>query len=422
MKTQQQQRSRLVAFLVLMVLGTVSHAFVSPGVATRPLQSQPGWTSPPVVSQQQRSIQNTRSSSSTELNMFMGSDGGILGIGTPELFTILLVGYFVLGPSDLYKLTKEIGKFVQNIQTFSRDATAQLEDTLESNLQVEEIRKAQRDLNEAFNFRRSINVEADTDPFEVNAKSPREVQPDIPFPSSPSPSTSESSTAGGEAVAAATGAAAAAPKKIRRRRVRKVVEEEPAIGDVNQGTVTNNIPDLDMADGMSEAERSMMASMELTNEQFRKEKEQEDLDSAADRRQSYLQRLEAGQPRNEAEEEGIVQEELAKSSEYDLSTTDADAGARFQSQMSGNWNDQMLAMEDDLTPLAEVMERLAILEDEKNSADARLQEEFRLREENEERYYKEKRVMLQEAAAKIQAQAYAANTTPAPNTTATTTK
>jgi hypothetical protein len=72
-----------------MVSGSVANAFVSPGSAARPVQPQPGcWTLPPMVQQQQhqRSISNTRSSSSsTELHMFMGSDGGILGIGTPEL-------------------------------------------------------------------------------------------------------------------------------------------------------------------------------------------------------------------------------------------------------------------------------------------------------------------------------------------------
>ena len=85
------------------------------------------------------------------------------------------MGYFVLGPSDLYKLTKEIGKTYQHFRTFTTEATASLEKSLESNFQLEEIRKAQRDLNEAFSFRRSINVDADadTDLFEVNAKSER---------------------------------------------------------------------------------------------------------------------------------------------------------------------------------------------------------------------------------------------------------
>jgi hypothetical protein len=52
------------------------------------------------------------------------------------------------------------------------------------------------------------------------------------------------------------------------------------------------------------------------------------------------------------------------------------------------------------------MERLAILEEEKNAADARLEEEFLLRTELEEKYYREKRNILEEAAAEVQANAY----------------
>lgn len=40
------------------------------------------------------------------------SGGGILGVGTPEVLVICAVGYFLLGPSELYKLAKEIGKLV----------------------------------------------------------------------------------------------------------------------------------------------------------------------------------------------------------------------------------------------------------------------------------------------------------------------
>ena len=85
----------------------------------------------------------------------------------------------------------------------------------------------------------------------------------------------------------------------------------------------------------------------------------------------------------------------------------AAASARFQAQLSETWNDSILSKEEELSPLANIMERLALLEEEKQAADARLQEEFRLREENEERFYREKRQLLEEAAAEVQAEAYA---------------
>ena len=308
-----------------------------------------------------------------------------------------------MGPSDLYKLAKEVGKFLQNLQTFSTQATAQIENNLESNLQLEEIRKAQRELNDAFNFRRSINVESDTDPFEVNAQSPRM---DTATAEAAVGDAATATAAGG---AAATGAVAA-PKKIRRRRrvKKKKVPEEAQTGDAplpamdataaaNQDAVANNVPDLEMSD----AEKRMMESLDAANEELRQE-QQKDLDEANKRREAYLERLQAGGSKQE-EEDTMAQKEMA-SGEYDLSTEDTNA--RFQAQLSNDWNSNILAKEDELSPLADIMERLAILEEEKNAADQRLQEEFRLREENEEKFYREKRALLEQAAAKVQTDAY----------------
>ena len=289
-----------------------------------------------------------------------------------------MVGYFVLGPSDLYKLTKEIGKFVQNIRTFSAEATSTIENSMESQLQLEEIRKAQRELNDAFNFRRSINVDAESEAFEVNAQSPRLEQP---TPSAVATDTDNDGTGSGDQP----------KKKIRRRRVKKkkVVEEEEmeeppfCVGDDSpDGTssssaatpVANNVPDLDLDADLEDAEQRMMESMRQAKEELR------------------LEQMEA-----EAAE-------LAEGGGYNLSADDEQS--RFQAQLAGNWNEQILSKETELSPIADIMERLAILEEEKNAADARLQEEFRLREENEEKFYREKRKLLEEAAAKIQANAY----------------
>jgi Sec-independent protein translocase protein TatA len=333
------------------------------------------------------------------------------------------VGYFVLGPSDLYKLTKEIGKYVQNFRTFTTEATSLVENNLESNLQLEEIRKAQRDLNEAFNFRRSINVDEDSDAFAINAKSPRIPEPDF----APDPVTSKATAAPASGTTDATtapsdeAAPAAIKKKVRRRRVKKkkveeVVEEDPFVGfRADQGELANNVPDLAADDAPNEEGVRAAKSLEEANEELRRESMEEE---AAERRKQRLERLENsyGQPAG-GEDDALAQQELASTSGYDTSLTDADEQSRFQQQLGGTWNDRVLANEEDLTPLAEVMERLAILEDEKMSADQRLQEEFRLREENEERFYREKRVLLEEAATKIQAQAYG-NVGPSPSTKA----
>ena len=84
---ERHQRCRLVALVLIMVLGTGINAFVNPNTAARPL-APPGWTTrnPTVVQAPTTPSPISRSTNSnTELNSFMGSDGGILGIGTPEL-------------------------------------------------------------------------------------------------------------------------------------------------------------------------------------------------------------------------------------------------------------------------------------------------------------------------------------------------
>jgi Sec-independent protein translocase protein TatA len=326
-------------------------------------------------------------------------------------FTILLVGYFVLGPSDLYKLVKEIGTFVQNFRTFTTEATANLENTFESQLQLEEIRKAQRELNEAFSFRRSINVDSDTDPFEVNAKSPR-----LEEPATVKAATSMAAAAAATAEGAVGGDAVTSPpkKKIRRRVKKKVdvdnideVTTTAATADLTDTTLqelANNVPDLNMDDEddfeLAQMQDRAAESMRLAQEELKKEKEEEE--ERARVRSERLERLEGNQkPSDLSSSSPVVNGSSDKDPQIEIAQQ-----SRFQQQLSGNWNDQILQSGDKLEPLASIMDRLALLEDEKAAADRRLQEEFKLREENEERYYREKRALLEEAAAKIQADAY----------------
>ena len=83
------------------------------------------------------------------------------------------------------------------------------------------------------------------------------------------------------------------------------------------------------------------------------------------------------------------------------------AAARFQQQLSGTWNNQVLANEDKLEPLAAVMQKIALLQEEKAAAEARLQEEFQRREQLEQEFYDKQKLLLEEAAVQIQSQAFA---------------
>ena len=89
------------------------------------------------------------------------------------------------------------------------------------------------------------------------------------------------------------------------------------------------------------------------------------------------------------------------------SESKAEEADRFAAQLSGQWNESILENEDMLSPLAKIMDRLAILEEEKKAATMRLEEEFRMRGELEEKFYRQKRELLEESAAEIQAKAYA---------------
>lgn len=341
-----------------------------------------------------------RSGKGTELGMFLAADGGILGVGAPEIAVTLLVGYFILGPSELYKLTKEIGKFIQNFRTLGNEATKSFESTMENQLELDELRKAQAELNNAFNFRRSINVDQESEAFTELA-----------------PITQEANGA----VPAATGAVATGAvsepattdgtkrKKRKRRRVKKTAEEIP-VEDYDIPPYSTDIPDLDMSaafnDGVTEEIRTTDPSAaEESEEEF-----------TARIRGERMSRLQNGAPPADdtaaPDWASVPDSDVAKEvlggqfpSAEEQSQTIAEQ-SRFAAQLSNDWNSGIIENEDELSPLAKVMDRLAILEKERDAANARLEDEFRMRTEVEEKFYREKRAVLEEAAGEISSKVY----------------
>jgi len=383
---------------VLLAVGLLStsttHGFTNPvGVqrhAARPLM--PTTCNPHLVSSSpQRPSRST--GSSTSLNV-LGGDGGILGVGAPEIATILVVGYFVLGPSELYKLVKEIGKFVQNFRSLSTEASKQFESTMENQLELTELRKAQTELNNAFSFRRSINTDEAVDAFTENELFTEKA------------AAAAAATASGAAAVAegeAEGATAVKKKKrlVRRKKKKVVVEEEPAAVEEELSNLEREIameyPDLDMLD--EEPPSADVQSKINEEDKLRAER---------------MERLSGGSSSSATTQEPdwftASEEEIA--SEV-LNTTPKDPALeayeknRFQSQLTAeDWNAQIMANEDKLSPLAMVMQRLAILEEEKNAADRRLEEEYERRMDNEDKFYLEKRRVLEEAIEDIQRDAF----------------
>ena len=285
----------------------------------------------------------------------------------PKMFhlkaTILLVGYFILGPSDLYKLVKGLGQVVQNVRTLSSDAAKTFETTMESQLQLDEVKKAQRELNDAFSFRRSINVNQEEEAFAT---------------------TTTSEKVGAEPIQDSSNVSI--KKKIRRRK--KIVQEkdddvmaEEELEIMSTGMTSpwdGNVPDLDMADAFETDRTSFPNNVQPSNDWFS--------DTTSNT--------------NDVPEED-------EDDEDEMFAADAEA-ARFRAQLS-NWNESILANEDKLSPLAKIMERLALLEEERAAQVFRLEEEFRERAALEDRFYRQKRELLEEAAAEVQADAYAVN-------------
>jgi Sec-independent protein translocase protein TatA len=326
------------------------------------------------------------------------------------------VGYFVLGPSDLYKLTKEIGKFIQNIQTLGSDLSTTLETNMESQLQLEDLRKAQRELTDAFSFRRSINVDDAEEAFATNVATPR-VGKSI---GDVEEVASEVAAAGaGVAAAAGSGAAAAPPKKKKKYRRRKVVKEEPMEEEESNDDIpdySGDIPDLDMNSAFPDlpadpvtaeapsSDSSSSSSSELTPEEEAVIEQEFGKYTMTDPNpmSEWYDNTMATSAKDFDDSATAATEDTPASSEEST----AEAQSRFQQQLSGTWNDNVLANQDKLSPLASVMELLAVLEQEKNEADKQMEEEFRQRAELKEIYYKKQRSVLEKAATQIQQDAY----------------
>lgn len=286
-----------------------------------------------------------------------------------------MVGYFVLGPSDLYKVVKAVGQGISNLRQLSSDVTKTFENNMESQLQLEELRKAQRELNDAFSFRRSINVNAEAEFNTVNTNTTTTAETTTTTTTTTEPTTSTSTP----------------PKRKKRKRVKKQGESTPT-------SVPENL-EMPTLDDTLEEERERQLLRErletsLDDTLIREEEEREQL------RRERLERLEKA---------GISS--MPQQQQQSSSSSLTEEQERFAQQLSGNWNEYILQNEEKLSPLSKIMERLAILEEEKKAADARLEEEFRLRANVEERYYQQKRAILEEAATELQAEAYVSMTT-----------
>jgi len=337
-----------------------------------------------------------------------------------------------LGPSDLYKLVKEIGKFINQIQTLGTDAAKTFESSMENQIEMTELRNAQQELTDAFSFRRSINTdESYESTIRQTTRKPTSTEP---APTTTSASEEEEG--------------AAAPSKRKRRRVKKIkkapspVVEESEINTAapmitqqqkEEKIVEGNVPDLSMADAFFENNKE---ETPITWEGERDDAKVAQAASAAEEQSvpyndDWFNDLDPPSwPDLSPEELAVSQEDL---SEYNLDTTTADNNSgkmtyqqieeqqRSHMQMSNSWNDKIADNKGNLGKLSFIIGELALLEEQKIAANERLEEEFRVREEVEEKYYQEKRETLESSPA-VEVPSDASNKTEMSTTATATTK
>mmetsp|Transcript_10790 Transcript_10790/g.17174 ORF Transcript_10790/g.17174 Transcript_10790/m.17174 type:complete len:200 (-) Transcript_10790:1-600(-) len=97
--------------------------------------------------------------------------GSFFGIGAPEAVIIALLGWFLLGPEELFKLAKQVGGWLGELRTYIGQAAKQYEGALDdqsTRQAIEGIRKTQRTVSELAGSWRSV---ADTfrDPLQIGS-------------------------------------------------------------------------------------------------------------------------------------------------------------------------------------------------------------------------------------------------------------
>ena len=331
--------------LFTIFLSSLAEAFTSPIIPQTnygPLVRHPSTTTistRTIIIAPPKPTHQSSSSSSTSLNL-LGSDGGILGVGAPEVAVTLLVGYFVLGPSDLYKLVKEVGKFIQNFRTLGAEAAKTFEGTMDDQLELTELRKAQSELNEAFSFRRSINTDEGMGAFAENSFSENTATAAATTTAAAVASDNVATASDGSTVAIEEGVQVKKKRRLVRRKKKKAVEEdeegEELSEEFNVPSEEDEYPDLDMLDvpNLTEEERLRAERLERLG------------GSSDDESRSEPDWFNASKEDIASEvlsQNGEQQQEDAAMSSY--------AKQRFQSQLSAeDWNKQIMEKEDELGP------------------------------------------------------------------------
>lgn len=85
--------------------------------------------------------------------------GSFFGVGVPEALVVAVLGWFLLGPEELYRLAKQAGGWLGELRTFVGQAARQYETALDdesTRKAIEGIRETQRTISEVSSSWRSV--------------------------------------------------------------------------------------------------------------------------------------------------------------------------------------------------------------------------------------------------------------------------
>ncbi len=83
----------------------------------------------------------------SRLYNFTGGNDPFLGIGGPEIVVILMMGYFLLGPKELYHLIKQVGKFIGHFRGISTNLMTSLQNIIKRQTEMMELSMSDESLD-----------------------------------------------------------------------------------------------------------------------------------------------------------------------------------------------------------------------------------------------------------------------------------
>ena len=234
---------------------------------------------------------------------------------------------------------------------------------------MDEIRQARDELNDAFSFRRSINWEEEEE-AELAAKENAEGE--------------EGAAAKVAKVEAETDRLKGEGKKKKiRRRVKKRPKPEPEEELQQQDEAMVGMAgggEMNFGEGMMEG-----FAGEVNNEGY----------------------IDPDPSRGFEGDQGEEERDVFSESYPDLGPVGEEEGEmmandRFKQQLDvDSWNSNIMDNEESMEPLAVIMKKIALLEEEREGRIKMLEEEFRMKNDLEEKFYREKKVILEEGAKAI---------------------